>query len=683
MRHVFAPMPTVMPQCCGASCEGLRYVDVDILDRDRKIDAIDLETLAERLVTVRVRRKVAVEGRLVMPEGESALGLLVTAYGFGPGNRSDVPSARARADGSFTLRVAPDHGFVLGIVDQEWAGDARSGKILADETSKPAEIAIPVARATPLTVRVSRGPRHDPVADAGVEVGVKADVNWVDSTGKKRSGSAGIDSWLRTDASGKAEAGVAQGKVRVRLGSGTWNEEQTVVVSSDKPVDVAFHRAWQGERQVTGKLTSDGKPFEPSPTLVARAWAPQGRYVPLKFTPEVAPDGTLQVTFDAESLVLFFNDPGNRRSGFLTLNGDESPVDLAMTPMATYAGTVRDETAAQLAGRALTLSLKGSGGEWVATETIDDAGRFRFPAVPAGVPPGVYFLDDASTRSGYHLFDSDRLFTPGEVRERDDIRPQRPNSPQAAPPALPLADRVATTCRNVGPAGMRALVVLKGDDSKNVATLTSQLMDDEQNPSILKYLPVLVEPSELEVGAETLGKYGWTFPPAGSVVLAALDGRGKAIASITIPADPRAALTAAARFLDQHAPPTRDALAALASAREEARRSGRRVWVVQGGPRCSPCFRLGRWMEEQHATLEKDYVIVKVMSGLDDHASEAVRSLPIADGDGIPWHAITEPDGTILATSLSAAAPSATSDSLPPSKGSATSAGCSPSRPGT
>jgi hypothetical protein len=39
------------------------------------------------------------------------------------------------------------------------------------------------------------------------------------------------------------------------------------------------------------------------------------------------------------------------------------------------------------------------------------------------------------------------------------------------------------------------------------------------------------------------------------------------------------------------------------------------------------------------------------MAGLDDHASEAVRSLPIADGDGIPWHAITEPDGTILATS--------------------------------
>ena len=70
-----------------------------------------------------------------------------------------------------------------------------------------------------------------------------------------------------------------------------------------------------------------------------------------------------------------------------------------------------------------------------------------------------------------------------------------------------------------------------------------------------------------------------------------------------------------------------------------------------GGPRCGPCFRLGRWIDEHHATLDKDFVIAKVMGGLDEHADEVVKELPIHDGDGIPWYAITEPDGTILTTS--------------------------------
>ena len=37
------------------------------------------------------------------------------------------------------------------------------------------------------------------------------------------------------------------------------------------------------------------------------------------------------------------------------------------------------------------------------------------------------------------------------------------------------------------------------------------------------------------------------------------------------------------------------------------------------------------------------------MGGIDEHVTEAIAGLPIKDGDGIPWFAITEPDGTVLA----------------------------------
>src|SRR5262249_52520744 len=136
------------------------------------------------------------------------------------------------------------------------------------------------------------------------------------------------------------------------------------------------------------------------------------------------------------------------------------------------------------------------------------------------------------------------------------------------------------------------------------------------------------------------------------VVLVALDGDQRTIATKLIDsAQPDAALAVGDGFLKQHVPATRDARAMLTAARDEARKSGRRVSIIEGGPRCGPCFRLGRWIDRQHATLEKDFVIVKVMDGLDKHAAEVVKELPIAEGDGIPWYAITEPDGTILATS--------------------------------
>ncbi len=47
--------------------------------------------------------------------------------------------------------------------------------------------------------------------------------------------------------------------------------------------------------------------------------------------------------------------------------------------------------------------------------------------------------------------------------------------------------------------------------------------------------------------------------------------------------------------------------------------------MIEGGPRCSPCFRLARWIEDQHATLDEDFVVVKLMAGIDKHVTEAKR----------------------------------------------------------
>jgi hypothetical protein len=75
------------------------------------------------------------------------------------------------------------------------------------------------------------------------------------------------------------------------------------------------------------------------------------------------------------------------------------------------------------------------------------------------------------------------------------------------------------------------------------------------------------------------------------------------------------------------------------------------MWVVSGGPRCGPCFLLARWMDDQHAVLEKDYVLVKIIGGVDKNSEAVNPLLPGSKSSGIPYHAITEPDGKVLITS--------------------------------
>jgi hypothetical protein len=164
------------------------------------------------------------------------------------------------------------------------------------------------------------------------------------------------------------------------------------------------------------------------------------------------------------------------------------------------------------------------------------------------------------------------------------------------------------------------------------------MLDDEREETVDNYLPLVVEPAEFATAFSTLGRESWPLPEPGKIVLVVLDGDQKTVDAKLFGSD---AMAPADAFLKQHKP----------AARDEAHETGRRVWVVYGGPRCGPCLLLGRWMADHHATLEKDFVIVKVMGGLDAHSDEVIAMLPIVDGDGIPWFAITEPDGTILSTS--------------------------------
>lgn len=629
--------------------EDVQYVEMNVVESDWKVDEIENDRLADRQITVRVRRLETVHARAVVPADSTCEGVLVMGFGFGSDTRGDIAYARLRSDGTFTLRMPSDHGYVLGTLDEEWASNLWSGVPVASNGRTAQSIELRVEPAIPLTVRVTRGADQQPVVNAAVEISRSGEVQFVDGAGKQQIGNTGPRAWVYTDANGLARLGVDQGEVSVRLAHDDWQETRTIEVDSREPIDVKFHRPWIGTRQIAGRLLRDGKLWSPPSDLMVRTWVDRYRDEVSKVVPDVHADGSFTVDFEAEKVALLFIDEQTGLSGFAKLGDQETAVDVVMQPMAIYRGTLVDGSAKPIAGRTLSARIDETGEKFSLAQPTDQAGRFEFARVPCDVPVTIS-LDEAIGGSDERLPRERCLFLPGEVREGVRLV-ARSNSPAPSAPIAvrPLPERVAGSCQYTGTSHMYTLAVCKGDRSKEVERFVDAIVDDEFEP-IIPYLPLIVEAGQLRAEKVHAANLGWPLPAAGQVALVAIDRSEQVVASVVIDTGTSHAQAAAREFLTQSGPPVLDAQALLVDARSAAQASGRRVWLVLGGPRCGPCFRLAAWMDDHRELLAKDYVIVKVIGGLDNHVVEALGNLPYRR-HGIPWHCVTEPDGTLLITS--------------------------------
>jgi RNA polymerase sigma factor (sigma-70 family) len=402
----------------------LQYVEVFSAGSEVKIDDTDLKQIAAGLTTVRAQRERPVQGRLIMPKAVSAEGILVTGIGFGPGNNGHIPYARARRNGEFTLRVPSTHAYVLGITDLQWATNPWSGTIFSNDAQKPTDITMIAYPATPLTVRVTRGPQHDPIANAQIELSDQGQVAWTDNTGKKHTGTAGATTWLTTDSSGVARAGIGKGKHRLNLTAGIWYDNRTLDVTSQKPIEIEFHRPWKGEQRVTGKLLLEGAPHTPSPTLVAYAWAPTSDgSVPHTFEPLVHADGTFEVTFDAESISILFVDRDQEKSGFIERIRGDAQVEVHLDETGTYSGTLVNDGGQPIADRTLQIYAKTLYPTVVATQQTDKSGRFRLIGIPSKVP--LQFSIGRVPDDPYYLLDTQPTLEAGELRAGQQLKLRR------------------------------------------------------------------------------------------------------------------------------------------------------------------------------------------------------------------------------------------------------------------
>ncbi len=86
-------------------------------------------------LTARFLRLTRVSGKVSIPDGSPAAGILVEAHGVGVnGSLRGFGSGRARTatDGSYAMDLAPEQSYMIGVIDDEWAATSRAGVVVRE-----------------------------------------------------------------------------------------------------------------------------------------------------------------------------------------------------------------------------------------------------------------------------------------------------------------------------------------------------------------------------------------------------------------------------------------------------------------------------------------------------------------------------------------------------------------------
>jgi hypothetical protein len=145
-----------------------------------------------------------------------------------------------------------------------------------------------------------------------------------------------------------------------------------------------------------------------------------------------------------------------------------------------------------------------------------------------------------------------------------------------------------------------------------------------------------------------LNERDWKLPTGSRVVAYAIDGNGKQLGELEVDISDAGSAAKAAEFINQHGPAQNDAEKKWNEAFAEASRSNRRVWARISQRYCGPCFRMARWLDDQKALLEKDYVMLKIDDVRDRNGAQVAERLTRGEHHGVPFHAIFDPNGELL-----------------------------------
>src|SRR5262249_34444552 len=81
----------------------------------------------------RLFKNVAISGKVTLPKGKPAAGILLQVEGRGNTNHYYRNVVRTKADGTYSLLVYPNQSYLIAITDNQWAAPSIQGVIVRED----------------------------------------------------------------------------------------------------------------------------------------------------------------------------------------------------------------------------------------------------------------------------------------------------------------------------------------------------------------------------------------------------------------------------------------------------------------------------------------------------------------------------------------------------------------------
>ncbi|MEX2137857.1 MAG: M56 family metallopeptidase [Pirellulales bacterium] len=676
-NYNFAAVPASFPHCRmttdkdgEATCRWFpdwmthgAYVEIIDPQWATAVENNDLKTADDGALVVTLKRRVPrkpIVGKITSDRFDVG-GLLVEVKSFQGEEKGHSDHVYAFTDeaGNFTADCIPGATYTVCVND---------GRLLSHmidlipyelDTGKSNLAELKVSEGSPVEIRVTSGPRREPMRNQWLYVRQSHRYEWL-KDGEKRSGQGARDYPVYTDDHGVARARALAGtELRVTVYAGEWrSEDRHVTVKEEGVTLVEIHRKFDVERQVKGQL------FAPPEVHVKIAGAEI-----IFGSIDGETDEHLEVTADADGrfafktkaieLGIFAYTTDGKAAGVVKPEKLDGPIEIHLKPTMDLHGQLLDKNDEPLANHGVRVNPRvgkrdfnksfATSFETITFETKTDAnGNYTLMNLPTEID--MTLRADPIDGSEYDAYLDDFYLMIGDQRPRMVSRLDRTSKPDDRT----LSEKHKSVLRDANLGGYHLLVL--SYDAAAEDFVNTKLLDHEATREVMSFLNLRIEEESLTKDADRkfAESKNWPQPMQGKVFACALDATGNELGRIELDASKADAAAKAAEFLRKHAPPQADARAKWDAAFAEAKRSGRRVWAQIGQRYCGPCFRLSRWIDDNRELLQRDYVLLKIDNVRDKHGVEvANRIVSNREHFGVPFHTIFEANERLLIDSES------------------------------
>jgi hypothetical protein len=580
---------------------------------------------------------------------------------------------------------------LIAVDDQEWTGIPHTG--FAVWPGEPIDgLDFELRAATRVFGQVTLGEARQPVADLDIQM-YQYGKDGNNLEGVELPNPENSNEWVqpiivrttKTDEQGQYEFLVGPGNYDIR--GPRQNEVKKFEITDQEELEHNFHAARPEEGRLLGRVVLSGfnTPVPDAQVYGIYRHGLAGR----DLETQSDANGEFDVRRELHRTVLHARTEDGTLAGVVEIGPDDQRVTIPIQPLATATARLVDAaTGEPLPAREIVYGVRVPIGDddapWRTSfggkANTDGEGRFTLTGLILDQPYEISVTNEDGT--GWRTVGNVRAET-AEPIDLGDLKLEPPYKPPthaervaaAFAKSEPLADRYEAALHDAQLGKLRVLVVFADPELKMTEQFYHLRYENREVFDALNdywLLPVAATGDRAQEAAALAGQFGVALEGRELPLLVVLSSDGVKLAESDLSAwsgllaDELAAVrdlieqglveydafeaATLVNILKQHAAPPLDARQLVADALAQARQENKRVIVQETATWCGPCWRLSRFLDRHRETIGRDYLHIKLDHRWDNW-QEVASGLRDEEPRGIPWTAILDAQGNVIATS--------------------------------